>query len=348
MNDLNEKIKQGYESAELPEELRLRVRREILTAAETEKEGGITMSRKIKRPATIALVAAAALTVSVTAGAAAFGIFHKESIDSQLGEGAAEYLESNIEFRSYSTENEYMRITADAVFCDGHSVVIYATKERLTDPYFGWVYDEDTGYWYDQIHFDLNYSDGTFPVSAGGSTDFIEPTEDGVTYERYEVNSIEEGKAIVLSFEDFTDWDEMYDSLDEEGRRELFAREDYYEYREEMLHPESVQGLSITIDDLTPNVELINFADENGRQLYLTPYMMGTDQAAIFNSNSDLTLKNSITGEQKIVEIHDGGGGGYVDGVTLYTYSEFFSELVNDVNKYDIVEIEDVGTFYRQ
>lgn len=324
MNELNEKIKQGYDNAELPEELRLKVRREFLTAAENRKEGDINMSRKIKRPVAIGLIAAAALTVSITAGAAS-GIFHKESIDHRLGEGAADTVMSTVELQSVSTENDYFRITADAVFCDGKSVMIYMTKERLTDPELAWEY-YDEGFWSDNINISAAYADDGTQIDEvtelsdpkeeitenGWYHAYIEPSENGVTYEVCELDDIEAGRPVELTF-----WDST-----------------------ENNDPAILEGLSLTVDT-AQNFSPITFADENGRELYLTPYRLDTYASDLMIMPFDLTLINSATGEEKTFRLKDGAG---YDDYSWYNYNE----LIPDIEQYDALEIENVGTFYRQ
>lgn len=336
MNALNEKIKQGYDNTELPEELRLRVRREFLLAAETKREGGITMSRKIKKPAAIAIIAAATLTVGITAGAAVNGIFHKESIDIHLGEGAADMVAESVEIKSVTTENEYLRITADAVFSDGNTVMIYLTKERLTDPYLGWRYDSQYDIWTDMIFINAEYEDGTRIDEQCGYTNvtevrdesgwrvFVEPSEDGVAYEVCELDNIEAGRPIVLTFHDRT-----YD-----GDSNI------------------AEGLSLTIDS-TQNFTPVTFADEKGRELNLTPYRIDTCDPYYGNYVwlAKLTLKNSETGEQRSFGLKNGHSTGEVTDPEFYS-SYNYNELIPDIEQYDILEVKDINgisyTLYRQ
>lgn len=354
MDRLKDKIKQSYDSAELPEELRLRVRREFLAAAQEQSEkGGITMNRRIRRPISAILIAAAALTVTITAGAAAYGIFHKESIDNVLGEGAADAAASKVGLSSISTENEYFRITADAVFCDGHSAVIFVTKERLTDPDLGWMQTEDGG-WLDMVQCEVSYADGSGlfddrPYGAGSCSsyyDVSEPTENGVTYERWELNDIDPGRSIEITFTDRSNFDVIFSQLDEEGRNELFAREDYEEYYDEMIHPEHVQGLSLIIDT-TQNFTPVTYEDEQGRQLSVTPYRLDSYDGMSTLCAYDFILKNSETGEEKTINMRDGSDVGGSPDEPYYT-SYNYSEYVPDIEDYDIIEVVNYGTFYRK
>lgn len=355
MNELNKKIKQGYDNAELPEELRLRVREELLAAAETKKEGGITMSKRIKKPAAIAVIAAAVLTAGITAGAVASGKFHKESIDTQLGEGTADVVTSTVKFGSYWVENEYMRITADAVFCDGNSVTIFLTTERLTDPALGWGY-LDGEHFSDGIGFETCYEDGTFAgTSASCYSPYLEPTEDGVQYERYTINNIEPGRPIVLSAYDSSELSPIWNTMSDEEREELISREDYDEYREKMRHPASVQGLSLTIDT-TPNFTPVTFADEEGREIFLSPYCLYScasfEDKNILDVFHTITLVNSETGERRAIDISQGGP--YQPDENGVTYTNFsFGDYITDMEQYDTIELENVqyegsGSFHRQ
>lgn len=330
MDDIKGKVKQGYDNTELPEELRLRVREELLSAADEKRKGGMAMSRRIKRSAAIGLIAAAALTVSITAGAAAYDmLFHKESIDIHLGEGAADTITSSMELNSVTTENEYFRITADAVFSDGDTVMIYLTKERLTDPYLAWNYDANYDIWLDCIFINAAYEDGTRIVEQSGYTNvteihdengwraFVEPSEDGVSYEVIELNDIEEGRPIVLTF---------YDAS----------------YPDDIDHAE---GLKLTIDP-AQNFTPVTFADEDGRELCLTPYRIDTHDYFLSNKLwlGELTLKNSETGEQKSFSLKNGHATTPTDDFDGFNFNGFYggynlNELIPDVEQYDILEI---------
>lgn len=290
------------------------------------------MSKRIKKPAAIAMIAAAALTVSVTAGAAAYEmLFHKESIDIHLGEGAADAITSSVELNSVTTENEYFRITADAVFSDGSTVMIYMTKERLTDPYLGWYHNADHDTWTDFIFINAAYEDGTRIDEQSGYTNvtevhdeygwraFIEPSEDGMSYEVVELNDIEEGRPIMLTFYDAT-----------------HTGPDDIDY---------VEGLSLTIDP-TQNFSPVTFAAEDGREVCLTPYRVDTHDYFLSKKLwlGELTLKNSETGEQKSFTLKNGHASTPTNNFDGFNFDGFyggynFNELIPDVEQYDILEI---------
>lgn len=314
MNEIGKKLRQGYESTELPEELRLRAREGFLAAAETRAERSITMSKKMKRPVAAAVIAAAALTVSITAGAAVSGIFHKESIDNRLGEGAADTVMSQVDFQSVSVENEYLRITADAVFCDGNTASVFLTKERLAEPPLGWDHYE-LGSRTENLIVEAAYADDGSMVDNVAEY-YTFRNNDGVServaYEVCELNNIEAGRAIVLTF-----------------------------------HPdcnrpdtEVVKGLSLTIET-TQNFSPITFADDKGRELDLTPYRLYTNGPDINIIPYDLTLINSKTGARKTFRLVDGAGFG---DYTTFNYKE----LIPEIEQYDTLEIEKFGTFYKK
>lgn len=101
----------------------------------TERKDGIVMSKqtKLRKPFVTAAAIAAAVTLTVSAGAAAVSIMHRENVDGYLGEGAAEVLESQDITAQPSAENEFFRVTADTTISDGTIAVMVLTIEGLNE-----------------------------------------------------------------------------------------------------------------------------------------------------------------------------------------------------------------------
>jgi hypothetical protein len=92
-----------------------------------------TSGKKLRKPFVIAAAAAVAAVLTVSAGAAAVGVLHKNSVDGYLGEGAAEVLESENITTALSAENEYMKVTADTVVSDGDIGLVIFSVEGIND-----------------------------------------------------------------------------------------------------------------------------------------------------------------------------------------------------------------------
>ncbi len=196
---MSNKIKQAYESIEYPAG---RSRSTLETLLAENRREGITMkkNRSPKRIAAIAAASAAALAMTVTAGAVAYNaLFHRESAERF---GVAEAAYSGEGFEAKAVENEHFRFTVDSVLSDGIMAHAVFTVEPLDDlgrqytemavaenggacPVI-WVSDDDKEVLYDRSFFhaniggelalDLN-SDGSFSFESDFYIGDLESTE---------------------------------------------------------------------------------------------------------------------------------------------------------------------------
>ena len=342
MDKLSREIKNAYGSIELPRELREQALEKILDSA--QKKGELTMirTRKIKRPAAIVLIAAAR-AATVTAGAAINGIIHKQSVDSYLGEGAGDELESMGISTQYVTENGYFRITADAVLSDGDTAVIFVTKERLTEDGFG-IVSGDNGL-RDTVFPELRYenSDEVYDNENVTVSSDIGGENGRVSTDRYFVKNIGAQKTMVMTFKDAGS---LY-LPEDTGELETLSDDEFKALTDDVSHPYYLDGLSMTID-LGKNFEPAVFRSEEGMTVYLTPYGFSGGEELGFIRGHVFRL-SAETGENITVNCSDYELDSTKDA--SHAVKGNFAELIEDFGSYDTLEIANESqsvVFYRQ
>lgn len=137
---MNDRIRKAYGSIKMSDQTKEQGLENLLSEYRqlmqtTERKDGIVMSKqtKLRKPFVTAAAIAAAVTLTVSAGAAAVSIMHRENVDGYLGEGAAEVLESQDITAQPSAENEFFRVTADTTISDGTIAVMVLTIEGLNE-----------------------------------------------------------------------------------------------------------------------------------------------------------------------------------------------------------------------
>ncbi len=125
------RIGQAYEDIDFPQELKDRTLEALLAAPNRER---ITLNKKARTPkktAAVIAASAAALAMTVSAGAVAYNaLFHKESAERF---GVAEAVYSGEGFEARAVENEHFRLTADSVMSDGIMAHAVFTLDPLDD-----------------------------------------------------------------------------------------------------------------------------------------------------------------------------------------------------------------------
>lgn len=137
---MNDKIRKAYSSIKMSDQTKEQGLENLLSEYRqlmqtTKGKDGIVMSKKTKlrKPFVTAAAIAAAVTLTVSAGAAAVSIMHRENVDGYLGEGAAEVLASQNITAQPSAENEFFRVTADTTISDGTIAVMVLTIEGINE-----------------------------------------------------------------------------------------------------------------------------------------------------------------------------------------------------------------------
>lgn len=137
---MNDKIKNAYGSINMSPQIKEQGLENLLSdykrlTQSAKGKDSIVMSKKTKlrRPFVTAAAIAAAVTLTVSAGAAAVSILHRDNVDGYLGEGAAEVLESQDITAQPSAQNEFFKVTADTTVSDGTIAVMVLTIEGINE-----------------------------------------------------------------------------------------------------------------------------------------------------------------------------------------------------------------------
>lgn len=137
---MNDKIKNAYGSINMSPQIKEQGLENLLSdykrlTQSAKGKDSIVMSKKTKlrRPFVTAAAIAAAVTLTVSAGAAAVSIMHRDNVDGYLGEGAAEVLESQDITAQPSAQNEFFKVTADTTVSDGTIAVMVLTIEGINE-----------------------------------------------------------------------------------------------------------------------------------------------------------------------------------------------------------------------
>lgn len=301
-----------------------------------KRKGRITMKRT-KKTMFIAAAAAVVTAAAVTAGAAIAGITHKESVDRYLGDGAGEKLESMGVYTTCVTENDYFRITADAVLSDGNNAIVFVTKERLTDDGFGLGYGDPEGYFIrDTVMPVFSFPNGEKRSVETASDDPV----DGVSHERYYIYNAADSEVLEVDFEDTSIFDSYYDALTDSEKNELslLGEEGFQDLRHSMNSADYLEGLHLTLD-LSKNFEPQIFVAEDGTEFRVTPYDISFDDQIDRIMAGEVKLIKA-DGSETVVNITDGGSYKSEDG----SKSHFnFGTLIDDPTSYDKLVIDFYG-----
>ena len=353
-------IKSAFEKIEINEELKNRSLENLLDRSRSAK-GERTMKRtfRMKKTAAMAAAAAAALAMAVTAGAVISGTFHKETVDTFLGSGAADELskiqetEGKVITTANSVENGYFRITVDAVLSDGDRAVIYVTKERLTDDRFGLEIKDGTVEM-DWVTVDTKEEDGSLIRDCETSSRWKkdDPASDNfrVVYERYFVNGIDPNKKLSLKYYTPRAFLDMMDELDKDARQAVYDREDYEEYRDSYYYPYYLQGLELTVD-VSNNFNAEEFTDAKGRTVSVTPYSIYVSDKGLYERMSGSLLPFEIKAVSadgvQTVSVRDINDD--YDTLAQEMRGMYFNlaELIKEPEKIKSIEIAGIGTFTR-
>lgn len=126
-----------FEITDIAEEKELA---EIARQFSAEKEG-ITMKRMIRKHRLIPAAAAVAAALCMGLGAAAYGFYHKESVQKYFGITGEELLAEYGATAGQTFANENATFTVDALLYDGHSALAVVTVEAL-DPDYVFPHDD--------------------------------------------------------------------------------------------------------------------------------------------------------------------------------------------------------------
>lgn len=139
MDLINKKIKDSYDSVNLPEKIKKQGLEFIIYSYDNSRTGTEEINvtkinrHKIRKPFIITAAIAVAAMLTISAGAAVAKLLHKESIDGYFGDGAARIIENNSNQILANGQNEYFNVTIDAIVSDGYYAYGIISAEGINE-----------------------------------------------------------------------------------------------------------------------------------------------------------------------------------------------------------------------